>query len=123
MKKILFTAVIFMLILTGCKKAGPSIIVETRRYMESGGKIEYSKWSSNITDVQYGASVLNNDYYNINAVIKSVGSDNIRIQFSEPVFYPANKQISTLYTLKKNRSYIFELGSGLDGFEIKMRYN
>ncbi len=123
MKRALYIAIILSVLLIGCKSPTQKLIVETRPYSGDESGLEYESWDRNNYPVEAGQKVLSSNDYHISARIDKVHSNGVRIKFSGEVVYPDKNESSDNFLLEKNRTYIFVAGGGIQGLEIKMRYN
>lgn len=117
------TMVLVVITLIGCKKPQSMITVEYREYLNDAGKITYNDWIKSKTPASKGKQILSNGQYHISVFLESVNAGNVKVKFSDKIFFPARNQISDVFILDKNKTYVFELGSGLSGLEVKIRYN
>lgn len=111
-------------LLVGCSKTSYGTIqVETRVYTGDMEGLEFGEWEKTKYPVEQGATVLFGGTYPLTATVSNIYKDGIRLKFSGEVAYPEENTSSNNYYLERNKTYIFVAGGGVDGMEIKVRYN
>ena len=121
MKKLIILLPILCLLCAGCGSAKQHIEVDHRTYIGGIVGMDYGSWVNNKYTADKGAVIFSSSNPNITATISDISDNTIKIKFSSPVILD-NKE-GDIFSLDKNRTYVFIAGLGTEGLEIKMRFN